>query len=234
MPAPFGVSPSALARYFFHDCDRFLRFRSTRRATAHGVPERRHDSGPVMEAVLASGQLWEEQVIEEHLADRAVVADGDGDLSSRTWTVPASIEQLRAAQPGQYLYQLTLRAPSTLYEALGLKPDEIEIRDNRPDLVEVLADHSGARVFRVIDIKRGASVRLPYRIQVLFYALELQHILRAHSIPGTVDMAVGAAWLGGADRPEEFELSSVQPHLMDLLVRLPGSWSSPWKRWTGT
>lgn len=221
MHAPFGVSPSALARYFFHDCDRFLRFRSTRRAAAHGVPERRHDSGPTMRAVLASGHAWEEQVITQHLADRVIVADGAGDLSDRTWTVPTSIEQLRSAQPGQYLYQLTLRAPPSLYEALGIRVDDIEIRDNRPDLVEVLADSSGARLFRIIDIKRGASVRLPYRIQVLFYALELQHILRTHSIPGSVDLAVGAAWLGGASRPEEFELAPVRPHLMDLLRRLP-------------
>ena len=221
MPAPFGVSPSALARYFFHDCERFLRFRSIRRPTQHGVPERRHDSGPVMEAVLASGQIWEEKVVSTYLAGQVQIAEGQGALSDRTWTVEGSLEQLRAAQPATFLYQLTLRAPPSLYSDLGLDPEQIEIRDNRPDLVEVLVGENGGRLFRVIDIKRGASVRLPYRIQVLFYALELQHILHEHGIEGSVDVEVGAAWLGGSAQPEPFDLTAVRPHLEDLLVRLP-------------
>ena len=91
MRAPYGVSPSALARYFFHDCERFLRFRSTRRPREHGVPDRRHDSGPVMEAVLASGQTWEEEVVSTYLAGQVHIAPGDGALSDRTWTVEASV-----------------------------------------------------------------------------------------------------------------------------------------------
>jgi DNA replication ATP-dependent helicase Dna2 len=227
MSAPFGVSPSGLARYFFHDCERFLRFRSTRRPLQHGVPERRHDSGPVMEAVLAGGQVWEERVVRDHLAGRVRIADGDGQLSARTWSVADSLEQLREAGAGEFLYQLTLRAPAGLYDALGLDAEVVEIRDNRPDLVEVVETPSGERRFRVIDIKRGASVRLPYRVQVLFYALELEAICRAEGIDASVDLETGAAWLGGANRPELFDLTAVRPHLEDLLVRLPDLFAKP-------
>lgn len=227
MRAPFGVSPSALARYFFHDCERFLCFRSTRNPAEKGVPQRREDSGPVMEAVFASGQTWEEQVISTHLAVRVRIAPGEGALSNRTWTVDDSVEQLRSAQPGEFLYQLTLQAPSSLYAALGLDLNQVEIRDNRPDLVEVFPPADGVRRFRVIDIKRGSSVRLPYRIQVLFYALELDHILREHRIEGEVDLREGAAWLGGAAAPEVFDLTAVRPHLEELLGRLPELFSRP-------
>ena len=219
--APFGVSPSALARYFFHDCERFLRFRTTRRPARNGVPVRRYESGPVMAEVLDSGRTWEEQILTTHLAGRALVAEGDGALSERVWSVEDSIDLLRRARQGEFLYQLTLRAPASLYGALGIDPEQIEITDNRPDLVEVTADGAGGRRFRVIDVKRGSTVRLPYRIQVLFYAIELDHILRARRIEGRVDLDTGAAWLGGAPVPEEFGLGVVRPHLENVLARLP-------------
>ena len=225
--APFGVSPSVVARYFFHDCERFLRFRTTRRPARHGVPERRDESGPVTRAVLASGRMWEEQVLTNHLADRVLIAEGNARLSDRVWSVEESIEQLRQAQPGQFIYQLTLRAPASLYAALDLDPRRIEIVDNRPDLVEVTTDDTGGRRFRVIDIKRGAAVRLPYRIQVLFYALELDHILRAKQVSGSVDLETGSAWLGGSPGTEDFDLRVVRPHLEDLFARLPAVLGQP-------
>ena len=77
------------------------------------------------------------------------------------------------SKPGQFLYQLTLRAPGSIYSAFGLDKAQVKIRYSRPDLVEIVADCAGERTFRIIDIKRGKSVRFPYRIQVLFYALVL-------------------------------------------------------------
>ena len=225
--APFGVSPSTLARYFFHDCDRFLRFCATRQPSRNGVPQRRYESGPVMAQVLDSGRTWEEQILTNHLAGRALVAEGDGALADRVWSVEESIALLRRARHREFLYQLTLRAPASLYEALDIDPAQIEITDNRPDLVQVTADGAGGRRFRVIDVKRGSTVRLPYRIQVLFYAIELDHVLRAGGIDGRVDLETGAAWLGGAPEPESFDLGVVRPHLEDVLARLPALVAQP-------
>ncbi len=225
--APFGVSPSTLARYFFHDFDRFLRFRATRQPSRNGVPQRRYESGPVMAQVLDSGRTWEEQILTNHLAGRALVAEGDGALADRVWSVEESVDLLRRARHGEFLYQLTLRAPASLYDALDIDPGQIEITDNRPDLVQVTTDGAGGRRFRVIDVKRGSTVRLPYRIQVLFYAIELDHVLRAGGIHGHADLETGAAWLGGAPEPEDFDLGVVRPHLEDVLARLPALVAQP-------
>jgi hypothetical protein len=84
-----------------------------------------------METVIASGQTWEEKVISTHLYGRVRIAPGNSTLTERVWTIDESIQQLRQAQPGEFLYQLTLRAPHSLYGALGLQPDHIEIRDNQ-------------------------------------------------------------------------------------------------------
>ena len=76
-------------------------------------------------------------------------------------------------------------------------------------------------------MKRGASVRLPYCIQVLFYALELDHILRVHRMNGSVDLDRGAAWLGGSPTPEDFDLRAIRPQLEDVLMRLPALLAQP-------
>jgi len=179
-----------------------------------------------MEAVLAGGQAWEEVVITRHLFGRARVAPGKGPLVDRTWTVAEGLRQLVEAPSGSAVYQLTLQAPPSLYEAFHLDPGFIGISDNRPDLVTI-EEREGRRVFRVIDIKRGAALRLPYRVQVLLYSLELAHVLEAHGIPGEVDLATGAAWLGGTDAPTPFELDTMKPHLRALLDRLPDLFRAP-------
>jgi hypothetical protein len=56
--ARFTLSPSRLARFFFHDCERHLRYHATpaRRAAAEGVPALAHAGNPVTEAVLEGGR----------------------------------------------------------------------------------------------------------------------------------------------------------------------------------
>lgn len=53
-PEPFLLSPSRLARYFYHDCARHLRYHATPKARRAGdaVPEREHRGSPLAEAIL--------------------------------------------------------------------------------------------------------------------------------------------------------------------------------------
>jgi hypothetical protein len=48
---------STIARYFFQDCESYLRYRVAPRTEreAAGVPERQFDHSPLMRAVLAAG-----------------------------------------------------------------------------------------------------------------------------------------------------------------------------------
>ena len=65
---PFHTSPSAVARYFFHDCERFLRFlsASAQRCREEGLPQRQFDHSPLIKALLESGYAWEQTVLEQH------------------------------------------------------------------------------------------------------------------------------------------------------------------------
>src|SRR5262249_43573556 len=70
----------------------------------------------------------------------------------------------------------------------------------------------------VVDVKRGAALRLTHRVQILLYALELQALLEAEGIPAThVDLEYGAVWLGKEPQPEVFRLGDFRPHLERFL-----------------
>ncbi len=56
---PFRTSPSAVARYFFHDCERFFRFSasSSDQRKRENVPEMEFNQSPLMKAIFESGYL---------------------------------------------------------------------------------------------------------------------------------------------------------------------------------
>jgi len=219
---PYFLTPSVLARYFFQECKRFLRYhvasREERRST--GIPDRAFDHSPLMRAILASGQLWEQEVVTRHLARQVEIAPGTGPLWERRWDEAKTLDHLRSLSPGRFLYQPTLCPPANFYGSFGLDPAQVCFRDNYPDLVEILDDPTrpGRRLLRVIDVKRADALHLSHRVQVLLYALQLHAILHAHGITDArVDLDNGAVWLGQQPAPETFELTGLRSHLERFL-----------------
>jgi hypothetical protein len=217
---PFRVSPSTIARYFFHDCERFLHYSAAtpEQRRREGIPTPEFDQSPLVEAILASGYRWEKEVIETHLRGRVVVAPGTGELHTRRLPPARTLRCLRQERAGRFLYQPTLVPPRLFYDTFGIDPRLVVVSDNHPDLVEVLPDSGGGRLFRVVDLKRGESLRLTHRVQILFYALELQALLDTEGISGArVDLEEGAVWLGKQPQPELFRLGDFRPHLERFL-----------------
>jgi hypothetical protein len=217
---PFRTNPSAIARYFFHDCERFLYYSAAdpRRRRREGIPEPEFDHSPLVEAILASGYCWEEDVITRLLHGRVVIAPGQGELHTRRLAPAATLRSLRREPPGRFLYQPTLVPPSLFYQAHGIDPQLVVISDNHPDLVEVLPYKEEGRVLRVLDVKRGESLKLTHRVQILLYALQLQTLLDSEGISSArVDLDRGAVWLGKQSQPEVFELAAFRPHLERFL-----------------
>src|SRR5262249_23323848 len=119
-----------------------------------------------------------------------------------------------------FLYQPTLSPPRRFYDDHGIDPKLVVLSDNHPDLIAVLPGGDGGRLLRVIDVKRGESLKLTHRVQVLLYALELQALRDAEGITAArVDLDRGAVWLGGRPEPEVFDLGVFRPHLERFLRR---------------
>jgi DNA replication ATP-dependent helicase Dna2 len=217
---PFRTNPSAIARYFFHDCERFLRFLAANHQTrqSEGLPTPDFDHSPVVKAILESGYAWERTVLEQHLAGRVRIADGTGELHTRRFDWRQTLQWLRDAEPGTFLYQPTLRLPRAFYGRYGLDPDLVVISDNHPDLLMVDQDDRSSRIVRVLDLKRGESLQLTHRVQVLLYALELESICWADSIRDLqIDILGGQVWLGSHPAPTPFDMVDLRPHLEAFL-----------------
>lgn len=174
-----------------------------------------------MQAVLESGLTWEEKILTQILAGRVLIAPGDRPLCERRFTAPATVEHLRVQPVGRFLYQATLRPPQRFYDACGLAPARVALGDWHPDLIEVREDPDGKRLLRVIDVKRGDSLQLGYRVQVLLYALALDAVLADAGIAGVrADLQTGAVWLGDQPEPEPFDMRPLRPHLEQFLRRV--------------
>lgn len=217
---PFRTSPSTVARYFFHDCERFLYYSSVgpKKAREEGVPAREFDHSPLVAAILESGYRWEEEVVQNLLAGRVVVGPGEGALHTRRLPAEQTVTLLRDAPSGRFLYQPTLTPPSQFYATYGIDPKLVVLSDNHPDLVAVVPDAAGGRLLRVIDVKRGEALKLTHRVQILLYALELQSLIEAERLEGVrVDLDAGAVWLGQQPEPEAFDVAAFRPHLERFL-----------------
>ena len=250
----FSISPSRLARAFELSCDRRLRLSLTK---PDRLPEpwrgvliesrRAEEESSTTQGIFQSGHDWEARALTALVSPSILIAPpGDAPLSQRKWRgAEESLSVLAEAKAGQLLYQLEISPPVSLYQQLGLDPQQVSISHNFPDLVQVLTEDevesvardpqraeawlrgSGAscapeeRVFRVIDLKRSARVKTSHQVQVLFYALELQRVLEEAEIPGRVDLDWGGVWLGDESTPTSVNIKALLPYFMELTHRLP-------------
>src|SRR3954454_9955286 len=118
--APAILSPSSIARYFFHSCHRFLRLRTMTNAgrRAAGLGAHPFDTSAVMKALQERGIAGEKGVVGRSWP-RPLVAAGTGRPAERYHAVDATLALLRYAET-RPIYQPTLRPASG---ALGLDPD---------------------------------------------------------------------------------------------------------------
>jgi hypothetical protein len=180
---PKVISPSRLARFYFHECERYLRYSSVRAEDREreGVPRPVRETRPVAQAILDSGLAWEEEVVEHLLSGHVYLAEGAGEdgkpLSESVIDQATARRLLTSIEPGESVYQPELAVPPRFYERYGLDPDVVHWPPCRPDLVEADATPNGETVLRVIDIKASPGVKLSHRIQATVYSLVLECLL---------------------------------------------------------
>lgn len=206
MPS-FVISPSRIARFFFHDCERYLRYHATpkERRRNEGVPDISWDVRPVTTAILQRGYSWEAKVLQNYLQSLVRIAPGDGPITERVHDVTATIEHLTELQPSEAIYQPTIKVPSSFQQRYGLDPDFCDFPPCRPDLLQV-TERNGQLSLQVIDLKASAVAKMSHRIQAALYALMVREVAQAEQLPLQVNTAEGGIWLVGQPEPEWCDL----------------------------
>ncbi len=222
----FNLSPSLIGRFFYHDCERYLRYHATpeqERENA-GIPAIAVDTSPTTRALLDAGIRWEEEVVRTRLSGRVRVPGGTGPISERSFSIEESFGLVPRLSPGDAIYQTTIPVSVHFLKGYGLDPDMHRFSPCRPDLIRV--DEEGR--LSVIDIKASEDLSVSHRVQATLYALILDHALDLLGISVPVDLSRAGIWLYGKDEPEYFDLSLNIRVIEDFFRhRLPGILAGP-------
>ena len=222
----FNLSPSLIGRFFYHDCERYLRYHATpeqERENA-GIPAIAVDTSPTTRALLDAGIRWEEEVVRTRFAGWVRVPGGTGPISERSFSIEESFGLIPSLSPGDAIYQTTIPVSVHFLKGYGLDPDMHRFSPCRPDLIRV--DEEGR--LSVIDIKASEDLSVSHRVQATLYALILDHALDLLGISVPVDLSRAGIWLYGKDEPEYFDLSLNIRVIEDFFRhRLPGILAGP-------
>ena len=140
-----NLSPSLIARFFYHNCERYLRFHSTpvNERDQAGIPAVNQKQNPVTKALLDAGNKWEEFVICNKLKNNVIIPPGEEALHERSHSIERSLEIFRKLSAGDSVYQPTILASPQFYQNYYLSPNKCRFSACRPDLVRVVEKERG-------------------------------------------------------------------------------------------
>ncbi len=225
-----NLSPSLIARFFYHNCERYLRFNATplQARSKIGVPVVNQNQNPVTKALLDAGNKWEESVILNKLKSNVIIPAGQEALHERSHSIEASLEIFRKLKTGDSVYQPTILVSPQFYQNYHLSPEICRFSACRPDLVRVVEKEQGDICLQIIDVKASDELSSSHRIQATLYALMLNDVLAKNYIDIQVDLNQAGIWLNGQEEPELFNLSFNSKIIEEFLhYRLPKILESP-------
>ncbi|MGG1680255.1 AAA domain-containing protein [Neobacillus sp. NRS-1170] len=211
------VSPSKIASYFYHECERFLYYHSLSktRKLELDIPREIIENQHANTAIMAGGIAWEEKVVTAFLSDDVVIGAGDAPLSNRYIGYVEMVQELKSPSK-KYIYQPTFSIPDRFYQKYNIDREKMTFSDCRPDLIECIPGESGY-LFRIIDVKSSEVLKVSHRVQTALYAMILQSIIEEHQIPGDVVIEETGVWLYEQDGPQFTSVEHLIPYLEDFL-----------------
>jgi len=217
-----NISPSRIARYFYHECERYLVYQATPsdEKASKNIPSSPYDHSPVTRAMLEAGYKWEEKVIQDLINNKKKVYKAPKKDKKRLFNQvhdeKTTIKILRTMSEEQYLYQGCLTIPQSFYDSYNLDKSNIKLSTCFPDLIYACKNENGLE-FRIIDIKASKEMKISHKIQVALYALFLSYICKENGINGKVDFSNGGVWAYGLTEPEWFNINTVIPQVEEML-----------------
>ncbi len=226
MNQTYRLTPSTIASYFKHRCDRLFRWESVekpdrgRPGIGWNVPRTPgFHSRPGIALLTAGGDIFE---IDQLAALQQQAGPGqllhygletkDDRQRVRPWPMNELAGTLRQSPPPRFCAQILIDlealpgGASGFLARFGLDGARVTVGTGRPDLLEIVPGDDGRRRLRVWDFKASQSARHEHFIQVAFYTFLLEHALPAVGLDDyAVDTQYGLIY--SREGPDEFELA---------------------------
>ncbi|MEQ8226372.1 MAG: Dna2/Cas4 domain-containing protein, partial [Candidatus Eremiobacterota bacterium] len=212
------ISPSRIARYFYHECERYLVYQATpaEERRVKNIPSSPYDQSPVTKAMLEAGYKWEEKVVDGLKNVYKADTQKGKRLFNHVHDEKSTIDILRTISGEEYLYQGCLTAPESFYKTYNLDRSCVKFTTCFPDLIYAVKNGNGTELC-IIDVKASDEMKISHKIQVALYALLLSHVCKAHSIDRDVNFSKGGVWTYGLSEPEWFNINTVIPQIEEML-----------------
>jgi hypothetical protein len=236
MDQKFRLSPSTVASYFKHRCDRQFRWNSVeqtdRGRTGIGwnvPPAPRFHSRPGINLLMAAGDDFEIDRLEQlrrdygpdQLFHNGLEAKGERQVV-RPLPMNELAELLHRPSPPRFAAQIFIDLEATPAHAthflgrFGLDPARVRVGTARPDLLEVV-EIDGKRLLRVWDIKASQAARHEHFIQVAYYSFLLEDALRAYGLEDACHVDTQWGVIYSREGPDEFLLAPYRMAIEDFL-----------------
>ena len=218
-PETLNLTGTRVAEYFRFGCERQLMY------DLGGAPAGvERSSRPGVELLAGAGRAWERrkvrQLVRKLGPERVLIAGWERNGTPSRIPAERVVEVLRDPGEVEVLVQpeLRLRDPAVFARRFGLDPERIRIAPAVPDLVRIRRGADGARRFQIVDIKAGATARIPHYAQIAYYSLLLDEICRLQGIAGgRTDRRWGRVWARDGRGPARFDLSVYRHHVARVL-----------------
>ena len=237
MNQKYRLSPSTVAAYFKHRCDRQFRWNSVeqtdrgRAGIGWNVPRSpRFHSRPGIALLMASGDEFEVAQLaaleSTHGANQVYHLGFEEDDSGRPKVRPLPLPELAAAlrrpTPPRFCAQILIDleaegAAADFLRRFDLDPGRVRVGTARPDLLEVVPGEDSRDRLRVWDFKASHAARHEHYVQVAFYTLLLEQVVAARGLSEryAVDTATGVIFSRQVEEP--FELAPYRLAVEDFL-----------------
>lgn len=232
-PSSLRLTGTLVAQAFRFRCERQLRYDlvpETERGPE--IPRGNVDParGPLvgsragMELLARAGRAFERRRLAElvrrfgsdAVRGAGVTAHGDAARLPHAEVVAA----LRDPGTTRFLVQpeLLLTEPDAFAARFGIAPGTVRLPASQPDLVRIGRGRDGRVRLGVIDIKWSRDGGIPHYVQVAYYTLLLEEVVRAAGIDAVVETRWGWLWTRGSRGPRRFALAAYRHHVEEWLA----------------
>lgn len=236
MDQKFRLSPSTVASYFKHRCDRQFRWNSVEQRDRGRVgigwevpPTPRFHSRPGIALLMNAGNEFEVErlaLLQDEFGAEQVFHLGVEIKEERQVVRPLPMNELAAVlrrpAPPRFAAQILIDLEATPEHAarflgrFGLSLDRLVVGPARPDLLEIITDAPQSRL-RVWDFKASQSARHEHFIQVAFYTFLLEEALRPYGLDSAYAVDTETGVIYSHEGPDEFLLAPYRMAIEDFL-----------------